>query len=611
MASPCTRWARSPCRSTRPLVSVEESEAGALFAMRASEARGTFAVTADNAAAVREVCAQLDGLPLAIELAAARTATMSPAEIVERLDHRLRILTGGHPDGGQRHQTLRSTIEWSYDLLDDAEKGLLDRLSVFVGGFDLIALTAMAADVGLDEFEALDRLGSLVAKSLVERSEADGVTRYRLLETIRQFAGEQLDAAGATGATRDRHGSYYLDLGRELFAQLETARDFAALDRLRLETPNLAAAGRWLLEADRLAEVLGFFADAGWVDIGLLPFTLMDELGRLADETVHQSSRVGTARVHGRPLITAACAPSTWVTSSTSGKWWPWALNTETIRHPFDSSKWLKRSRAVTSRPQHLPSCPPSMTAMSSMIRASCHARSALLAMAEARIDPRSALVHAEESVDVARQTPATSRLIFPLAIFTLAARAFDTDRALAAAEECDRIDRTDRRTYSGACQGMAAKIQIERGVFSAGLERWRDVLRRFEWSGELGQISMQLPGLADAIADRDPTLALQLAAIGDSNAIAPFATSGLIAAPGFEKLASAVSQLGNDALETARARARSMSYDDAMTFIFDAIDGLLRTSEAIRRRARPTCSISASGATAGGRSSIHAYRPG
>ena len=128
----------------------------------------------------------------------------------------------------------------------------------------------------------------------------------------------------------------------------------------------------------------------------------------------------------------------------------------------------------------------------------------------------------------------------------------------------------------------MAAKIQIERGAFSAGLARWRDVFRRYEWSGELASDLHATSVLADAIADRDPTLALQLAAIADSNAIARCASSGLIAAPGFEKLASAVSQLGNDALETARARTCSMSYDDTMTFIFDAIDGLLRTDEAI-----------------------------
>ena len=164
---------------------------------------------------------------------------------------------------------------------------MLQWLSVFVGDFDLAAATAVAAGAGIEEFDAVDRLGSLVAKSLVEHSETAGASRYRLLETIRQYAAEQLDAEG-NGAerARDAHAAHYLAVGRELFAMLDTPRDFEALERLRVETPNLAAALRWLLDSDRLPEVLGFFADAGWVDSSLLPFVSMDELGRVADDAL-------------------------------------------------------------------------------------------------------------------------------------------------------------------------------------------------------------------------------------------------------------------------------------------------------------------------------------
>ena len=230
---------------------VEESEAGALFATRAREARPSFDVTVENAAAIAEVCDRLDANALAIELAAARTTVMSPSEILDRLEQRFRLLTVGGRDAPERHQTLHAAIDWSYELLDTAEQALLQRLSVFVGDFDLAAATAMGADAGLDEFDAVDRLVSLIAKSLVEHSDAATVSRYRLLETIREYAAEQLDTAANTTRARDAHAAHYLTAGRELFAMLDTARDFEALEQLRIDTPNLTAGLRWLLGSDR------------------------------------------------------------------------------------------------------------------------------------------------------------------------------------------------------------------------------------------------------------------------------------------------------------------------------------------------------------------------
>ncbi|HUP75836.1 MAG TPA: adenylate/guanylate cyclase domain-containing protein [Acidimicrobiales bacterium] len=159
------------------VASVVTSESGALFVARASEARGVFAVDDANAAAVRELCVRLDGIPLAIELAAAQTKVMTPGEILTRLDKQFRLLTGGRRTSLERHQTLRGAIDWSYDLLGDAERALLDRLSACVGGFDLDAAAALARGFGLDEFDAFELLASLVGKSLVERNERDGTTR--------------------------------------------------------------------------------------------------------------------------------------------------------------------------------------------------------------------------------------------------------------------------------------------------------------------------------------------------------------------------------------------------------------------------------------------------
>ncbi len=273
---------------------VEASEAGALFVARAREARSTFVVTADNAGAIADLCARLDANALAIELAAARTPMMSPAEILSRLDQRFRLLTGRNRDAADRHQTLHAAISWSYALLDAEEQALLQRLSVFVGDFDMRAATAIAADAGLEEFDAVDRLGSLVAKSLVEHDETAVTSRYRLLESVREYAAEQLDAHGSTEHARLAHAAHHLDVARQQFALLDTAEDFEALEHLRVVTPNLAAGLRWLLDAEQSTDVLAFFADLGWIDTALLPYALLDELGRVADEAVARAEASGS-----------------------------------------------------------------------------------------------------------------------------------------------------------------------------------------------------------------------------------------------------------------------------------------------------------------------------
>ncbi len=202
--------------------SVLTSEAGALFVARANEARGELVLDDASSQAVRDLCTRLDGIPLALELAAAQTRLMSPAEILARLDKQFRLLTGGQRTSLERHQTLRAAIDWSYELLSENEGALLNRISVCVGGFDLDAAVAIAAGIGADEFEGFELLASLVAKSLIERSERGGTTRYRLLEMIRQYAAERLSATNAAEGARDDHARHYLALATELFAATAT-----------------------------------------------------------------------------------------------------------------------------------------------------------------------------------------------------------------------------------------------------------------------------------------------------------------------------------------------------------------------------------------------------
>ncbi len=190
---------------------VAASDAVQLFLDRAQAADQSFALGADNAASVVRVCRRLDGVPLAIELAAARVSLMSPAELASALDHRFEVLAGGRRGAVKRQQTLRATIDWSYDLLDDAQQRLLARMSVFAGGCTREAAEVVCAGAPIEARAVFGLLGELVARSLVVAERGGVDTRYRLLETIREYGEERLVEHGETDALRDRHARFYTD----------------------------------------------------------------------------------------------------------------------------------------------------------------------------------------------------------------------------------------------------------------------------------------------------------------------------------------------------------------------------------------------------------------
>ena len=224
-----------------PLATFESVQ---LFADRAAMYRQGFAVDDANAAAVAAICVRLDGIPLALELAAARLRSLSVPEIGSRLDQRFRLLTGGSRTALPRHQTLRALIDWSYDLLNPEEQMVLGRLSVFAGGWTLAAAEAVTAAGGYEGWQVLDHLADLVDKSLVQAEEIHGSTRYRLLETVRQYAAERLacrpgaELAGIQAAHRD----YYLALVETADTFLRGADEAVWLDRLEVEFDNIRAA---------------------------------------------------------------------------------------------------------------------------------------------------------------------------------------------------------------------------------------------------------------------------------------------------------------------------------------------------------------------------------
>ena len=242
------------------LPSLLQVEAVLLFVQRAMASNPRFQVTERNAPAVAEITARLDGLPLAIELAATRTKVLAPEQILPRLESRLGIITTGPRTLPERQRTLRDAIAWSHDLLSPPERRLFARLSAFTGGWTLESAEAVCdpQEFGLD---ALEGLTSLVGSSLVGRTEPDdGPPRFSMLETIREFALERLEATGDRDTILQRHAEYFLDLAVEAEPHLTADDQLEWLERCDLEHPNIRAALRWAIdrrEAERAQEAAG------------------------------------------------------------------------------------------------------------------------------------------------------------------------------------------------------------------------------------------------------------------------------------------------------------------------------------------------------------------
>src|SRR3984957_15731098 len=224
-----------------------DGEAIELFTDRARHARPDFKITHDNAPAVTEICRRLGGLPLAIELAGARGGALSLAEILEGLHDRFRLLTGGARTAVRRQQTLRASVDWSHALLTEPERGLFRRLAAFLGGFDLDAAQAVAGSGDVQRYQVLDQLTLLVDKSLVVTDNTGAVTRYRLLETVRQYALEKLGESGEADAVRSRHRDHYTALAALLDAPAGIDYE-QRIEQADTEIDNLRAAFRWSRE---------------------------------------------------------------------------------------------------------------------------------------------------------------------------------------------------------------------------------------------------------------------------------------------------------------------------------------------------------------------------
>lgn len=227
------------------ILSLQRSDAVRLFLLRAAAADDSFDSSKADVEVIAAICDRVDGIPLAIELAAARATSLTPTEILDRLDDRFRLLRSSGRSGPERHQTLRATVTWSYQLLSGLERSFFDRLSVFPGEFDLEAAEAIAAGGDVDRGDVIDLLGELVDKSMIIADRTNRETRFRLLETLRQYGEERLDARGSTESVRDLHLAHYNFLAERLAAVWESRDQLVARATYRQDWDNFRAAHAW------------------------------------------------------------------------------------------------------------------------------------------------------------------------------------------------------------------------------------------------------------------------------------------------------------------------------------------------------------------------------
>ena len=501
-----------------PSLSVSD-EAIELFTDRARLIQIDFAVTDDNAATVAEICQRLDGMPLAIELAAARVRALSVAEILDSLHDRFRLLTGGARTAVRRQQTLRASVDWSHALLTETERILFRRLAAFLGGFDLDAAQTVAGADGLERYQVLDQLTLLVDKSLVVADNSRGRTRYRLLETVRQYALEKLGESGEADIVRARHRDHYTAITALLDAP--AGGDYEQrIEQANTEIDNLRTAFSWSRESSdvELALALASSLQPLWQARGRLREGLTWFDTAFTDLDAHQ--RRVTPAVRARALADRATL-GVWIASAESQDQAQQAL---AIAREVDDTALLIRA---------LTAC----------------------GYVAAYFDAEAAGAYLAEASDLARDLGdrwRLSQILVAQVVVGLVAR--DPITARAAAEEGrDVADAIGDRFDARRCRWYLAVAQINQGDLAGAVAQFAAVADEAEAAhDEIWRVD-SLVGLAVALGYQGDTAASRAAA--DEAVEATAELGGLKAGAAYHVLAFAALAAGDaataqDALE-------------------------------------------------------------
>jgi predicted ATPase len=542
-----------------------ESAAVNLFVDRAHSVVSDFSLAQPGeAAAVVEICRRLDGIPLAIELAASRVASMTAGEVRDRLDQRFRLLVGSRR-GLARHQTLRHAVAWSYDHLGDAEKPLLERCSVFAGGFDLQSACAVAGSPDApDDFATLDLLDALVRKSLLVADRSSGRTRFSMLETIRQFAEEHLVAGGEASEIRAAHSRYFAGREADILALWDSPRQREAYDWVTLELANLRTAFRWA-------------ADHGDLDVAATLATYVGLLGAMvqtyepiawAEELIEPAHAIDHPRLAALYVIASLCFTTGRIEAavrySDAGQI---VLGRSREALPYGTEAWLGLVYVAIGQPER----------MAELCRAQLarrrdthvHIRAWLVAALALAGSGGEAMDSADGLIEAAEATGNPHLLASALGAYGLAFRDADPVGALNAHRRGLMIaqDSGNRAHPSAPANGLAL-LEAEHGDTVSAFDHLTLAIRNYHNSGNTTTIRIPVAILA-ALFDR-------LGRYEPAATIAGFALNPRAAAA-FREITTAITHLrdvlGEATYESLARKGETMTTAAMVTYAYDQID--------------------------------------
>ncbi len=545
-----------------------DSAAVSLFVERAQSVSAHFSVARpDDAAAVVEICRRVDGIPLAIELAASRMASMTAGEVRDRLDHRFRLLVGSRR-AMERHQTLRHAVQWSYDLLADDEKTLLDRCSVFAGGFDLESACAVGGFQ--DDYAVLDLLDALVRKSLIVADRSTGRTRFSMLETIRQFAEEQLVARGAASETRTAHARHFAKRAVEVQAVWETPRQRESYDWLATELANLRNAFRWSADQGDLDAAAAIAAQAGFFGVlieNYEPVTWAEELiqpTRAVDHPRHVSlcAIASLAFVFGRVDDALRYSDAGQIEMQRRRDEVPFGPEQLWLGAVYSAigqiERYVKFYRDILERGDN----PHELT------------RSCVVTALTNAGRPQDALSVATGLIEAAEATRNPFAVSFALLAYGMACSTEHHPRALDALRGGLRVaqesgNRTNESYFAMTLAMTLDRMEIEPGASAATLDNITLAIRNTYDAGNITLLRTALGLLATFLARREHH---EPAAI-----VAGFARTTPSAAPTVPEFGAAVAHLrdvlGDQTYESLAGRGEAMTMAAAVAFAHDQID--------------------------------------
>jgi predicted ATPase len=567
-----------------PEEAVATAASARLFVDRARLVVPAFAPGPEGVAAIGEICRRLDGIPLALELAASRVGSMSPQEIAGLLGERFRLLGGGRRAAVERHQTLRAALEWSYELLADEERTVFTRLGAFSGGFDAMAAIDVAGDDALDNWAVRDAVASLVAKSLVSAADSpSGATRYELLETLRAFALEQLRRDGDPDALRRRHAAHYANFANEVGLHLGGPEELAWERQLRSELDNLRAAVSWALESpgdEQLAvEIIAALGDVAINEptLGVGGWAALAVGAARSAAPGRRAAVLAVAGFHGQ----ASGQPGTGALAEEA------AADGVPLDCPCPTIVYIPLAAEAMYEGRDLDAMQIAVAAVDQVAarypdaRRLCSAHAIAAAFATSAGELRVAAHHAEQALVLAREAGGPSRMALALSHLGWVLARTDPPNALDPIKEA--VELVDRgATLSALPQTLdaLALLYLGRGELP---DAARTVRRSLCEARDRGIRSFFSNALHSAVVVTDALGHAESAAVllgaMHAPALTRYAGSQLVRNPELGIVGERVrSRLGEASYERAFAQGVSMDYDAVVAFAIDDFERIVAT---------------------------------